>query len=129
MKLPGEDTLWQQEGTGPLTAAHPVVLRYDNGAGLIFRRTISVDDHYMFTIADEVENKTGHPVTLRPWGQVAELTEPKTLGYSVLHEGLIGVFGSNGLKEVTYSAALKNYDPATKTPRTSTPRPRAGGSA
>ena len=90
-----------------------MVLRYDNDAGLIFRRTISVDDHYMFTIADEVENKTGHPVTLRPWGQVAELTEPKTLGYSVLHEGLIGVFGGNGLKEVTYSAALKNYDPAT----------------
>ncbi len=113
VKLPGEDTLWQQEGTGPLTAAHPVVLRYDNDAGLIFRRTISVDDHYMFTIADEVENKTGHPVTLRPWGQVAELTEPKTLGYSVLHEGLIGVFGGNGLKEVTYSTALKNYDPAT----------------
>jgi YidC/Oxa1 family membrane protein insertase len=114
VKLPGEDTLWQQEGTGPLTAAHAVVLRHDNGAGLIFRRTISVDDHFMFSIADEVENKTGHPVTLRPWGQVAELTEPKTLGYSVLHEGLIGVFGANGLKEVTYSSALKNYDPATK---------------
>jgi YidC/Oxa1 family membrane protein insertase len=114
VKLPGEDTLWQQEGTGPLTAAHPVVLRYDNGAGLIFRRTISVDDHYMFTIADEVENKTGQPVTLRPWGQVAQLTEPKTLGYSVLHEGLIGVFGADGLKEVTYSAALKNFDPATQ---------------
>jgi YidC/Oxa1 family membrane protein insertase len=114
VKLPGEDTLWQQEGTGPLTAAHPVVLRYDNGAGLIFRRTISVDDHYMFNIADEVENKTGQPVTLRPWGQVAQLTEPTTLGYSVLHEGLIGLFGSNGLKEVTYSAALKNFDPATQ---------------
>ena len=114
VKLPGEDTLWQQEGTGPLTAAHPVTLRYDNGAGLIFRRTISVDDHYMFSIADEVENKTGQPVTLRPWGQVAQLTEPKTLGYSVLHEGLIGVFGANGLKEVTYSAALKNFDPATQ---------------
>ena len=112
--LPGEDTLWQQEGTGPLTANHPVVLRYDNDAGLIFRRTISVDDHFMFTIADEVENKTGHPVTLRPWGQVAELTEPQTLGYSVLHEGLIGVFGGSGLKELTYDKALKNFDPATK---------------
>jgi len=126
VKLPGEDTLWQQEGTGRLTAAHPVVLRYDNGAGLIFRRTISVDDHYMFSIADEVENKTSHPVTLRPWGQVAELTEPKTLGYSVLHEGLIGVFGANGLKEVTYSAALKNYDPATKTAKDVNPSSKGG---
>ncbi len=114
VKLPGEDTLWQQEGTGPLTVGHPVVLRYDNDAGLTFRRTISIDKHYMFTIADEVENKTGKPLTLRPWGQVAELTEPKTLGYTVLHEGPLGVFGSDGLTELTYSAALKNYDPATK---------------
>jgi YidC/Oxa1 family membrane protein insertase len=111
--LPGEDTLWQQEGTGPLTSSHPVVLRYDNDSGLIFRRTISVDAHFMFTITDEVENKSGKPVTLRPWGQVAELTEPQTLGYSVLHEGMIGVFGSSGLKELTYAAAVKNFDPAT----------------
>jgi YidC/Oxa1 family membrane protein insertase len=113
--LPGDNTVWEQQGKGALTAATPVVLRYDNGAGLIFRRTISVDDHYMFTIADEVENKTGQPVTLRPWGQVARLTEPATLGYSVLHEGLIGVLGGTGLKELTYDKALKNYDPATNT--------------
>ncbi len=111
--LPGENTLWEQVGTGPLTPSHPVVLRYDNGAGLIFKRTVSVDDYYMFTISDEVENKTGQPVSLRPWGQVARLTEPKTIGFSVLHEGLIGVLGETGLKELTYSSALKNYNPAT----------------
>jgi YidC/Oxa1 family membrane protein insertase len=111
--LPDDNTVWTQEGTGALTAGTSVVLRYDNGAGLIFRRKISIDDHYMFTIADEVENKTGQPVTLRSWGQVARLTEPKTLGYSVLHEGLIGVLGNTGLKELTYSSALKNFDPAT----------------
>ena len=95
------------------------MLRYDNDAGLIFRRTISVDSHYMFTISDEVENKSGHPVTLRPWGQVAQLTEPATLGYSVLHEGLIGVFGGSGLKETTYASAVKNYDPVTQTAKES----------
>ena len=112
VKLPNENTPWQQEGTGPLTATHPVVLRYDNGEGLIFHRTISVDDHYMFTISDQVENKTGQPVTLRPWGQVAQLTEPKTLGYSVLHEGPIGVFGDSGLNEPTFSSSIKNFDPS-----------------
>ncbi|MGO9364386.1 MAG: membrane protein insertase YidC [Rhodomicrobium sp.] len=126
VKLPGEDTLWQQEGTGPLTATHPVVLRYDNGEGLIFRRTISIDDHYMFTISDEVENKSGQAVTLRPWGQVAELTEPKTMGYSVLQEGPIGVFGNSGLKELTYSSALKNFDPATNTAKDTYPSEKGG---
>ncbi len=114
--VPGDKTVWEQEGTGPLTAKSPITLRWDNGAGLIFHRKISVDDHYMFTITDEVENKTGQPVTLRPWGQVARLTEPKKLlGYSVLHEGLIGVLGSAGLKELTYANAIKNFDPATNT--------------
>jgi len=104
------NTLWVQEGTGPLTATHPVVLRYDNGQGLIFTRTFSVDSHYMFTVADEVENKSGQPVSLTPWGQIARLTEPKTLGYSVLHEGLIAGLGKDGTKDFTYSAALKNFE-------------------
>jgi YidC/Oxa1 family membrane protein insertase len=113
--LPGDSTLWQQENSDPLTPKTPVVLRYDNGSGLIFRRTISIDDNYMFAIADEVTNNSSQPITLRPWGQVARLTEPTTQGFSVLHEGLIGVLGGSGLKELTYAAAIKNYDPATNT--------------
>ena len=112
--VPTESTLWEQDGKGPLTAISPVELRWDNGAGLIFHRKISVDSHYMFTISDEIENKSGKPVTVWPWGQVARLTEPQgLLGYSALHEGLIGVLGSTGLKELTYANALKNFDPAT----------------
>ena len=66
--VPTENTVWEQDGTGPLTAISPVVLRWDNGAGLIFHRKISVDSHYMFTISDEVENKSGKPVTLSALG-------------------------------------------------------------
>ena len=61
------DTVWKQEGTGALTAGHPVTLTYDNGEGLIFRRTIAVDDHYLFTVKDEVANKSasaGHALSL-----------------------------------------------------------------
>jgi YidC/Oxa1 family membrane protein insertase len=110
LPVTGDNAQWEQEGTGALTAAHPVVLRYDNGQGLIFRRTILVDDRYMFTVTDSIENKSGEPVTLIPWGQVARLTEPKTLGYSVLHEGLIAGLGKDGTKDFTYSAALKNVE-------------------
>jgi YidC/Oxa1 family membrane protein insertase len=106
----GDNARWEQEGTGALTAANPVVLRYDNGQGLVFRRTLSIDDRYMFTVTDSVENKSGEPVTLTPWGQVARLTEPKTLGYSVLHEGLIAGLGKDGTKDFTYSNALKNVE-------------------
>ena len=34
-----------------------MTLTYDNGEGLDFRRTIAVDDKYLFTVDDEVANK------------------------------------------------------------------------
>jgi len=110
ISMPGDNTVWQQEGEGALSPAHPVVLKFDNGAGLIFRRTVTVDDRYMFTISDEIENRGSQAITASPFAQVARLTEPKTSGYSVLHEGLVGVLGGAGLKELTYPNAIKNFD-------------------
>ena len=81
---------------------HPVTLTFDNGAGLIFRRTIAVDDHYLFTLKDEVANKSGNPVTLFPYALISRHGTPKVQGYYILHEGLIGVIGDQGLQEETY---------------------------
>ena len=101
-KLPGPDTVWKQEGSGALGVDHPVMLSYDNGAGLIFRRSIAVDEHYLFTIKDQVENKSESPVTLFPYALISRHGTPKTLGYYILHEGLIGVMGDQGEQEETY---------------------------
>ena len=101
-KMPGPDTLWTQEGSGALGVDHPVTLIYDNGTGLLFRRTIAVDDHYLFTIKDEVQNKSAAPVTLFPYALISRHGTPKTLGYYILHEGLIGVMGRDGEQEETY---------------------------
>jgi len=101
-KMPGPDTVWKQEGSGALTVDHPITLSYDNGEGLIFRRTIAVDDHYLFTLKDEVKNKSGSAVTLFPYGLISRHGTPKVLGYYILHEGLIGVMGDEGLQEATY---------------------------
>jgi len=68
VKLPDADTLWQQQGSGALSVGRPVTLVYDNGQGLQFRRTIAVDDKYLFTIKDEVVNNGTAPVTLYPLG-------------------------------------------------------------
>jgi YidC/Oxa1 family membrane protein insertase len=101
-RLPGPDTVWTQEGSGALGVGHPVTLTYDNGEGLVFRRTIAVDDHYLFTIKDEVANKTGAAVTVFPYALISRHGTPKTLGYYILHEGLIGVMGSDGEQTETY---------------------------
>jgi YidC/Oxa1 family membrane protein insertase len=60
VKLPNAETVWSAENAGPLTPERPVVLSWDNGEGLKFRRTIAVDANYMFTVSDEVTNSGGH---------------------------------------------------------------------
>ena len=68
IKRPDENTLWTQQGSGTLAVGRPLTLVYDNGDGLEFRRTITVDDKYLFTVKDEVANKGTAPVTLYPYG-------------------------------------------------------------
>jgi YidC/Oxa1 family membrane protein insertase len=101
-RVPGPDTVWKQEGSGALGIDHPVTLTYDNGEGLVFRRTIAVDDHYLFTLKDEVANKSSGAVTLFPYGLISRHGTPKVQGYYILHEGLIGVMGDQGEQTVTY---------------------------
>jgi YidC/Oxa1 family membrane protein insertase len=103
IKRPDENTVWTQEGTGPLGVGRPVTLAYDNGEGLEFRRTIAVDDKYMFTVKDDVVNKGATPVSLLPFGLISRHGLPKIEGYYIMHEGMIGVFGDRGLMEETYA--------------------------
>src|SRR6185437_1997977 len=101
LKLPNADTLWKQDGSGALSVNHPVTLTYETD-GLQFRRTISVDDKYLFTVKDEVANKSSNAVTLYPYGLISRHGTPQTAGYYILHEGLVGYLGKDGLQEYTY---------------------------
>jgi YidC/Oxa1 family membrane protein insertase len=101
VKAPTADTVWTQSGSGALSTNHPVTLSYDSG-GVQFRRTISVDDKYLFSIQDEVVNNSGSPVTLYPYALISRHGTPQTAGYYVLHEGMVGYLGSEGLQEYTY---------------------------
>jgi len=101
-KLPNAETVWTQQGSGPLTPSQPVTLTFDNGEGLEFRRTITVDDNYLFTIKDEVVNKGSAAVSLYPYALISRHGTPHVEGYYLLHEGLLGVLGDKGLQEITY---------------------------
>ncbi len=98
--LPGPDTEWSATG-GPLRPDTTVVLTWNNGQGLRFTRTISIDEHFMFTITQRVENTGRQAVTLFPYGLVSRTDKPQTTGIWILHEGPLGVFDGT-LKEVNY---------------------------
>jgi YidC/Oxa1 family membrane protein insertase len=102
-KLPDENTIWAQQGAGALGVGRPVTLAWDNGEGLEFRRLVSVDENYLFTIEDSVVNRGTEPVTLYPYALISRHGKPEILGYYILHEGLIGVMGDKGLQEISYS--------------------------
>jgi YidC/Oxa1 family membrane protein insertase len=104
LKVPTSETIWRQLGSDSLGVGRPVTLVWQNGQGLEFRRTISVDDKYLFGIRDEVANSGQTAVTLAPYALISRHNPPPTLGYYLLHEGAIGVLGDQGLQEVTYKA-------------------------
>ncbi|WP_294224293.1 membrane protein insertase YidC [uncultured Shimia sp.] len=91
-QVPGSNTLWAVESGETLTVETPITLKWDNGAGLIFRRTISVDKDYMFSVEQTVENTGAGTVALAPYGVLARYGEPDDLkNFFILHEGLISM--------------------------------------
>ncbi|MGB5903080.1 MAG: membrane protein insertase YidC [Xanthobacteraceae bacterium] len=102
VKIPDQNTVWQQDGSGNLTPDHPVTLKWDNGEGVTYRRTITVDDHYLFSLKDEVVNSGSAPVTLYPFALISRHGTPQVSGYYILHEGLVGYLGDQGLQEYSY---------------------------
>jgi YidC/Oxa1 family membrane protein insertase len=94
LALPDRDTPWRLQSGDVLQPGKPVVLAWDNGQGLSFTRTISVDDRYLFTVADTVVNHGGQAVALAPYAAVQRHGVPEHHGRnSVVMEGAIGVLG------------------------------------
>ena len=115
-KVPDRDTLWTVSGPATLTPATPVSMQWDNGQGLVFKRTVSIDDNYMFSIVDTVENKGAAEVSLIPYARIRREGTPKVQGNWIMHEGLIGVIGEQGEQKSKYSTAVddgtRTFEPA-----------------
>ncbi len=107
--VPTPDTLWEVNGNNRLTVSSPVELVWDNGAGLKFSRVISIDEDYLFTVKQNVENTSATDVELRPYGLIRRAGEPKDVkNFFILHEGLVRM--SDGeLAEDSYKN-MRGYD-------------------
>ena len=88
--VPGPNTVWSVAQGDTLAPGKPVVLEWANGKGLTFRRTIAVDQDFMFTITQSVTNTGTEAVRLAPYGQVARHGLPPDLQkFFISHEGTI----------------------------------------
>ena len=101
IKLPDNNTVWTAKNH-ELTPQTPLILEWNNGQGLRFIRKISIDENYMFTIDQNVENNSGKTVALFPYGLINRHYEKSAENSSVVHQGMIGVLDSS-LKEIKYT--------------------------
>ena len=100
VKVPNGKTLWQSS-SNLLTPEKTVTLKWNNGEGINFYQDISIDDTFMITVNQRVENSSAKSVTLYPYGLIRRAGEPETIDFFVLHEGPLGVFDRT-LSEQSY---------------------------
>ena len=124
--LPDANTLWAAPAGARLTPNSPVTLTYTAPTGLMFTRTIAVDEKSMFTIVDQAMNHTATPVTLAGYGSVqrqcvaldAQHKDPCLADGQIranAHEGSIGWLGGK-LQQQKYKDWLKKAsDPVAST--------------
>jgi YidC/Oxa1 family membrane protein insertase len=101
---------WTALDGAQLTPSTPVTLSFDAGDGRSIERTISIDEHFMFTITDRVRNTGAAPVQVRPFGTVRRDGLPDHFrNNAIVHQGLIGAFGpNNNLHQVRFQDADKH---------------------
>ncbi len=105
-KVPTPDTVWTVPEGVVLGVGKPVVLTWDNGEGLLFKREISIDDQYVFAVKQSVENKTATAIALSQYARIQRQDTPVVAGWYVFFEGMLGVHDGT-LNEVTYDAIAK----------------------
>ena len=100
IKVPNGKSLWKSS-SNILSPDKNITLKWDNGENITFYQDISVDDSFMITVNQRVENNSNNSVTLYPYGLIRRAGEPKTIDFFVLHEGPLGVFDGT-LSEKSY---------------------------
>jgi len=107
--VPTPDTVWTLESGDTLTPQTPVTLSWDNGAGQIFRTVVSVDEEFMFSFEQSIENNADTAVAARPYGLIRRQGIPADLKkFFILHEGLVRM--TDGALEETDYKDIQDYE-------------------
>ena len=100
--VPGAATEWKIASGGTLSVGQPVTLQWENTKGLNFLRTIAVDEDFMFSVTDQVQNTGTAAANLYSYGQIVRQGLPKLQNIYVVHEGLVRR-SDGSLEELKYS--------------------------
>ena len=97
--VPNLETTWKNKNNNKLTPNSPIELFWENEQGIIFKKIISLDEKYLFTVDQSITNNTSNKYNFYPYGQIIRNTAPKVTNFYILHEGLLGVFDEQLIEE------------------------------
>ena len=107
-KVPTKNSKWEVVGNKTLTEKSPIVIKWDNQEGIIFKKKIELDEKYLFKISQEVQNNSSKNLELYPYAQITRNKIPDDIqNFYISHEGFIGVFDDE-LKEDDYDDIKDN---------------------
>ena len=108
IKVPTINSIWTVKGNKILSENKPIILEWNNGEGIVFKKIIEIDDKYFFKISQEVNNETASSIDLYPYAQITRNKIPDDIqNFYISHEGFIGVFDEE-LKEDDYDDIEEN---------------------
>ena len=99
--LPDQDTVWKSNSAF-LSPTTPVTLEWSNEQNVLFKKTFTIDKNYMFSITQEIINNSNNNIEIYPYRVIKRINTPDTIGFFILHEGLISLIDDELLE--------KNYD-------------------
>jgi len=105
LNVPDKNSIWQCD-QAELTENKSINCEWRNSESISYHINIAIDDNYLFTINQSVQNRSAQKISLSYYARIYKAnSEPKQ--FAILHEGAIGVFGDI-LKEVTYEDLSKS---------------------
>jgi len=112
--LPNSSTIWNSS-TDMLEIGNPVRFTWVNSDNIKFIVTAKVDQNYMISIEQRIENGSNKTIAVRPYGLINRIFTPAESMASILHEGPISVTDGS-LEEMAYSKVKdkknKSFDKA-----------------
>ena len=87
--VPNAHTEWTLISGRTLTENSPITLQWKNSVGSVFQRRISIDGNFMFSVKQSVINQSNQDIKVAPYGIIARHGQPDTIGFYILHEGVV----------------------------------------
>jgi YidC/Oxa1 family membrane protein insertase len=98
---PDANSVWTASAP-VLTPGKPVTLSWSNPAGQTFQLVVSVDDGYLFTVRQRVENRGAGAVAVRSYGLASRAAKAADASMWTMHIGPMGFFNGDANYEIDW---------------------------